>query len=128
MTIIFNFLSEAVPVYLSELLQKGQASAAFAFALQQIEAFNDFWDETEEEIREIKAFVLDGFKWQLAKAISQTNTHCGNPIKVAGTYNFESSEHDMEVTCSICGAYHKIKAAPATTHSESGQALIPMPS
>ncbi|NHN33562.1 hypothetical protein [Paenibacillus agricola] len=121
-----NFLSEEVPAYLIDNVRQGYATASFRLMLQQLEAYNDFEDETPDEIERIKAIALEGFKRQLAEAISQNNAHCGKPVNVAGTYSFETSEHTMLVSCSICGAYHEIKPAPATTNSESGQALNPM--
>ncbi|MEK3721991.1 hypothetical protein [Paenibacillus sp. FSL H8-0034] len=123
-----NFLSEEVQAYLTEMVRQGKTTASFQFVLQQIEAYNDFEDETPEEIQQIKAFALDGFKRQLAQAISRNNNHCGQSVAVSTVYAQAINGHSLEISCSVCGSLKIIKAAPATTNSENGQALQSMQS
>jgi hypothetical protein len=124
-----NFLNEVAPEYIDDLVRKGQATSAFQIMFQHLQEYNDFEEgTTEEEISDLKLYVFDKFKRHLAESIKKNTVCCDQPVDVMAAYDFENEEHSIAILCTSCRSYKQIKAAPATTNSENGQALHLKPS
>ncbi|MDB5053938.1 MAG: family transcriptional regulator [Bacilli bacterium] len=106
----------------NQFVKRGRIESSFQFFHQLLEDYNDFEEGTsEEEIRNIKAFVFDNFKLQLAIAIKNHIVCCGQPVQVQAGYNLENGEHTIRVDCTCCDHCEQIKTLPTVKVTQASR-------
>ncbi len=93
----------------AQAVLNGKASAFFREAMEYIKAYSDFDGFSDREQQEIRRDMAELVKRRLAVAIKKTQKHCGQPVEVSASYNFESGRHSLFVRCSCCNKSMLIK-------------------
>jgi hypothetical protein len=85
---------------IDQFVKKGKIGSSFEFMMDAI--------KNSELEKNAKSLLIDDFNRLIGISIKKNVKHCGDPVEVVASYNFETELHALEITCNTCWKYKKI--------------------